>query len=194
MRQRRGAEGILGRVDGNFKLEMRDYRLAEPHMMPRLGLFRQCRGTALRVDRVTFISNHTPPVDDLHAIQVRLYIAIMTADALIYHPTVSHYLRFVATTGMFLVPAPLYFSDTPGLTSSSLQSVATSSSALFSTSPVSTRGTCSAPTAHLALSPPSKLSRSNSPLPVKPSASARMWSTSKLPPPPWTIPNPRTNS
>jgi hypothetical protein len=26
----------------------------------------------------------------------------MVADALIYHPTVAHYLKFVATTGMFL--------------------------------------------------------------------------------------------
>jgi hypothetical protein len=26
----------------------------------------------------------------------------MVADALIYHPTVAHYLKFVATTGAFL--------------------------------------------------------------------------------------------
>jgi hypothetical protein len=26
----------------------------------------------------------------------------MVADALIYHPTVAHYLKFVATTGTFL--------------------------------------------------------------------------------------------
>jgi hypothetical protein len=32
----------------------------------------------------------------------------MVADALVYHPTVSHYLKFVATTGTFLNIFQLY--------------------------------------------------------------------------------------
>jgi hypothetical protein len=31
----------------------------------------------------------------------------MVADALIYHPTVAHYLKFVATTGMYAISGSL---------------------------------------------------------------------------------------
>lgn len=33
----------------------------------------------------------------------------MVADALVYHPTVSHYLKFVATTGMLLFHFTLHW-------------------------------------------------------------------------------------
>lgn len=32
----------------------------------------------------------------------------MVADALIYHPSVAHYLKFVATTGTSTFPAPWF--------------------------------------------------------------------------------------
>lgn len=31
----------------------------------------------------------------------------MVADALVYHPTISHYLKYVATTGTYLTPQEL---------------------------------------------------------------------------------------
>lgn len=37
-----------------------------------------------------------------------LVLAIMVADALVYHPTVAHYLRFVATTGQAHISPPFY--------------------------------------------------------------------------------------
>lgn len=99
---------------------------------------------------------------------------IMVADAVIYHPTVAHYLRFVATTG---TPCPLLHSTpsqpqphpsspfpspqanpTPFLQ----QSAATNSSARSNTSPASTPGTCCARTRSPAPSPPSTPSRSSS--------------------------------
>jgi len=109
----------------------------------------------------------------------------MVADALVYHPTVSHYLKFVATTGMLpllvssiptiqsVIPASSHFtSETPvspspvsyiptctSLTNPSFQSGATRSSALSNTSPASSPGTCTAPTDPLRPSPRMKRPR-----------------------------------
>ena len=51
--------------------------------------------------RVPLVTSTFRPLKDVDALKIKVDISIMTADALVYHPTVSHYLRFVATTGTF---------------------------------------------------------------------------------------------
>ena len=104
----------------------------------------------------------------------------MVADAVVYHPTVAHYLRFVATTGgSWALSYLLRPSRLPMLTGSSPQLAVTSSSAPFNTSLASTHGTSSAPTTLLDSSRLTKRSRSNSASHGKRYAWVRMSSISK---------------
>lgn len=69
----------------------------------------------------------------------------MVADAIMYHPTVTHYLKLVGTTGM-LFPFPSTHSGVaPALTTALVlpapKSAATSSCGRCSTSPASMYGT-----------------------------------------------------
>ena len=107
----------------------------------------------------------------------------MVADAVVYHPTVAHYLRFVATTGtswsllfdMPPTPPPLGLV----LTHSSPQLAAINSSVPFNTSHDSAHGTSFALTTLLGSSRPMRPSRSNLASRGKRYAWARMSSTSK---------------
>lgn len=65
----------------------------------------------------------------------------MVADALVYHPSVAHYLRFVATTRK----SSLHYCSTDTKPNND-KSAETKPSAQSNTSPASTPGTSSAPT------------------------------------------------
>lgn len=93
---------------------------------------------------------------------LRSYVVVcatgkMVADAVVYHPTVSHYLRFVATTGKSRLS-----SVTANSYSVWAQSVATSSYVPYNTSHDSMHGTFTAPTIPNVSLCPSKPSRSSS--------------------------------
>lgn len=75
----------------------------------------------------------------------------MVADALIYHPAISHYQKFVATTSKYshttnicLLISTIYLYQPPS--NNHPQSAATSSSAPSNTSPASSPGTPTEPT------------------------------------------------
>ena len=85
-------------------------------------------------------------------------VITMVADALVYHPTVAHYLKYVATTGtspVWLLPfydgdddyihQPLTHNTAVKLTSYP-QSAETSCSARYNTFRASTHGICCGPT------------------------------------------------
>jgi hypothetical protein len=102
----------------------------------------------------------------------------MVADALIYHPTVSHYLKFVATTGTVSLYLPLSHPSYSQLLHAFLllllahphfyeptnvpQSAATKSSAPSNTSRASSPGISTAQTMRNPASRPSRRPRNNS--------------------------------
>ena len=114
---------------------------------------------------------------DIDSISTTLYCAFtdttkMVADALVYHPSVAHYLRFVATTGEFVL-----LSDMAG--AEHLKSDVTRFYELSSTFLDFMPGICSEQTAPPETSYLSKPSRSNLVLRENVSESARMSSTSR---------------
>lgn len=74
------------------------------------------RGCWSRISLFIHSSLHIPSLGcrPLHWYFILRPISTMVADALVYHPTVAHYLRFVATTSKS--PSPLPVSHLPQLT------------------------------------------------------------------------------